>query len=130
MVRRLDFKKIQVAILANKSEDLGGIPRVATRNVTGKDITERLSSRRLGQRARDKPMKARSCGQHKPGFSVPLISRKLRRFWWPCLELKKIYPALTLRQVNCVPPLLRVRSVGQNREWKFVNQTFCSELQR
>ena len=35
MVRRFYFMKIRVAILAEKEEDLGGGPRVATRNVTG-----------------------------------------------------------------------------------------------
>ena len=103
MVRRFDSKKIRVAILANKSEDLGGGPRVATRNVAEQDITERPSSTHLGQRAREKLIKARFCGQHKPGFSIPRISGKLRIFGWPCLEVKKINPALTLRQVNCVP---------------------------
>jgi hypothetical protein len=53
MVRRFDFKKIRVAILANKQEDLGGGPRVATRNDTEQDVTERPSSARVGQRARE-----------------------------------------------------------------------------
>ena len=63
------------------------------------------SGRRRSKSGKRKARGSRFCGQHEPGFSASRISGKLRRFGWPCPELKKIYPALTLRQVNCVPSL-------------------------
>jgi hypothetical protein len=78
-----------VTILANKEEVLGGGPRVATGNVTGPDITDRSSLVKAGKR------------KAEAAFVVNTsLSGKLRRFGWPCPELKKNYSALILGQVN------------------------------
>ena len=71
-----------MGILANKKEDLGGSPHVATRNVTEQDIAERPSSTRLGQRAREKLIaKARFRGQHKTWIFGPKNLWKIKKIW-------------------------------------------------